>query len=396
MANSLNVSDSLEEHLGDAVYDSSGRFSVDRARALRKLRKFLLPSPSFWVLKIVQAAVASGARQLHIQQTPSSTEFFFLPDRSWSLDLMESALLTAEDGRDRGLNHLKQGLWAVSPQVDGFSVTPARALGENMALVWGNQTLQRVARAARDSLVLSVYHANVDAAWRKEVARELRERAHFCPIPLRFQGQALDGFYSGKLLAFQFLTAPFPDVVEVPIPPGAYQQDGLRCPPLRPDRAGAVCLLSLAVASKVTRLENRCHWVRDGVIVDSWVVPAPGLSLRCDFYLSAADKQLDISGFRLAGREREPGLDARLRQVFLPGLSSVRIDLSRYIRGVKRQSRGRFLGLGTAGAALIWLGSPVLGMVFGAAGLWTLRGQNRAALEKELQTYLEFMLQGWS
>lgn len=392
----MSVSDSLEEHLGDAVYDSSGRFSVDRARAMRKLRKHLLPSPSLWVLKIVQAAVASGARQLHIQQSPSTTDFYFLPDRSWTLDILESALLTAEDSRDRGLNHFKQGLWAVSPQVDGFSITPARACAEDMALLWGNQMLQRVARPARESLVLSVHHANVDAAWRKDVGRELRERAHFCPIPLRYQGEQLDGFHSKQLLAFQFFTAPLAETTEVPIPPGAYEQAGLRCPPLRPDRAGAVCLLSLAVASKVTRLENLCHWVRDGVIVDSWVVPAPGLSLRCDFYLSAADKQLDISGFRLADRERDSGLDSRLRQLFLPGLSSVRIDLGRYIHGLKRQSRGRFLGLGAAGATLIWLGSPVLGMVFGAAGLWTLRGQNQAALEKELQTYLELMLQGWT
>ncbi|MFN8611264.1 MAG: hypothetical protein U0931_27215 [Vulcanimicrobiota bacterium] len=391
------MGDSLEQHLGDAIYDSSGRFSVDRARALRKLRKFLLPSPSLWVLKVVQAAVASGARYLSIDQSPSSTDFFFLPDRDWCLDHFESALLNAEDGRDRGLNHLKRGLWSVSPQVDGFSLTPARSVGENEALVWDGQTLRRVARAAREQLVLSVHHANVDAAWRKDVARELRQRAHFCSISLQFQGQPLDGRRADGLLAYQFFSAPLAGQCQLSIPPGAYQQEALRCPPLRPERAGAVCFLSLAVNSKVTRYEHRIHWVLDGVIVDSQLMASQALSLCCDFYLSAEQKQLDISGFRLAARERDPELEATLRTLFRPGLQGVRIDLSGYIRRVKRQQVGRFLGLGTAGMALFSMGALGLGTVVGGAALYTaLRARGGAGLEKELQTYLDLMLQSWA
>ncbi len=45
---------------------AAGRLRVDAARAVDKLREYQLPDPRLWVLEVVRAAVAAGAREVHV------------------------------------------------------------------------------------------------------------------------------------------------------------------------------------------------------------------------------------------------------------------------------------------------------------------------------------------
>lgn len=69
----------LQEQVAQGVVDSSGSFSLSRAKALEKLAAFQLPRQTMWILKLVQAAVTSGAESLTIQQTSTDTELYFSP-----------------------------------------------------------------------------------------------------------------------------------------------------------------------------------------------------------------------------------------------------------------------------------------------------------------------------
>ncbi len=54
----------LESLSSEGELNSSGVFTIDVRKALPKLEKFQLPKPHFGLLKIIQSAVASGARQV--------------------------------------------------------------------------------------------------------------------------------------------------------------------------------------------------------------------------------------------------------------------------------------------------------------------------------------------
>ena len=94
--------------------ESQGAFTIARDEALRKLASFRLPFERAWVLKIVQAAVASGAPSLDIKQTSTDTEFHFTAPKSWTLDRLEEAFFTPNLSGDRALDHLMAGLWGAS------------------------------------------------------------------------------------------------------------------------------------------------------------------------------------------------------------------------------------------------------------------------------------------
>lgn len=57
--------------------DSQGTFSVDYVKALERLSKRLFADPTSWLIKLVQAAVASGARQVEIRSHRDRLEVHF-------------------------------------------------------------------------------------------------------------------------------------------------------------------------------------------------------------------------------------------------------------------------------------------------------------------------------
>ena len=62
MADILEVEDLLSQLTAEGQLQSSGAFTVDLSRAKDKLARFQFEDPFYYILKLVQAAVAEGRR----------------------------------------------------------------------------------------------------------------------------------------------------------------------------------------------------------------------------------------------------------------------------------------------------------------------------------------------
>jgi len=63
----LNATDLLERLQSEGQRDSSGKFTLDRQRGEPKLMAYSLPEPAFYMLRLVQSAVASGATTISVR-----------------------------------------------------------------------------------------------------------------------------------------------------------------------------------------------------------------------------------------------------------------------------------------------------------------------------------------
>ncbi|MBX3172239.1 MAG: hypothetical protein KF760_32845 [Candidatus Eremiobacteraeota bacterium] len=67
----------LEQLAQEGSRDSQGSFSIDYAKALEKLSQRLFRDPTSWLIKLVQAAAASGARELLVRPLRDRLEVQF-------------------------------------------------------------------------------------------------------------------------------------------------------------------------------------------------------------------------------------------------------------------------------------------------------------------------------
>lgn len=83
----------LHQFRVDGTLDSEGGFTVAGLKAVGKLASSLLPEPSDWTLKIVQAATSAKADKLTIKQTVRATQFEFQHPETIDLDRFEKSLV---------------------------------------------------------------------------------------------------------------------------------------------------------------------------------------------------------------------------------------------------------------------------------------------------------------
>lgn len=89
--------------------DGQGEFTLDLGLARRKLAEYQLPRPEYWVLKIIQAAVAFRAQDVRIDIDKMETKIAFEPDEELDAErIYESLGLTSP--QDPGLYHLTTGI----------------------------------------------------------------------------------------------------------------------------------------------------------------------------------------------------------------------------------------------------------------------------------------------
>lgn len=108
----LTLENILEDLQRQGKKESSGRFTLDPSQALPKLKRFRLPDPHAYILKLLQAAVRGGASAFHLQSSTSqvvvSMEGVRLPmDR---LPTVFLELLEETRSGDLALEHLAVGL----------------------------------------------------------------------------------------------------------------------------------------------------------------------------------------------------------------------------------------------------------------------------------------------
>lgn len=108
-----NLSDLMDDLRDDGVQDSTGAFTLDPREAERKLANFALARPQDYVLKLLQAAVASGADQVKVDVGSSKVEIRWTgrPLERESLPGLMGHLLSSQCSAEvRHLRHLAAGL----------------------------------------------------------------------------------------------------------------------------------------------------------------------------------------------------------------------------------------------------------------------------------------------
>ncbi len=109
--NIRNIADYLEQ-MQEGELDSSGQFSLDWSKALEKLGRYQNDAAGFWVVKFLQAAVASGSRLLAIQQTSRYTTLSFRP--RLPIEDIVSALQSLDPSPVPALAHMQTAVQALS------------------------------------------------------------------------------------------------------------------------------------------------------------------------------------------------------------------------------------------------------------------------------------------
>ncbi|MBX3171123.1 MAG: hypothetical protein KF760_27190 [Candidatus Eremiobacteraeota bacterium] len=390
MGQSSELEDLLRAEVGEGVKDSSGRFTISREKALEKLAAFRLASETAWVLKIVQAAVASSCTELDIRQTSTGTEFHFSGETGWTLAQVEAEFYQVEAVSETSLEHLKQGLWSVS--LNGMRPFSMVAPDWPEALLWTGDKMLRKPVKPVSRMVLTISHRSMvegrrfslipdfEAASRNaEIARELAEQAFVCSKPLRLDNRRLDSLQlcprhglssSSYPVQLGFLRGDLPALGLPPATVGGFTAPKEVDPSMRkllhpevtiPQRLALACMVT-AHLRKVARdkalvwkaYEEECliYWVRDGVVVDRTrprLVSAGCCSLA--LFASAEGLSADAGGFVLqkneAFRQREEEV-CRLGASFL---GEVRLNMTSVVEDARRNARllGGLIAVGGLG-----------------------------------------------
>jgi hypothetical protein len=383
-----------DDWLREGVWDSSGEFTLDAGRAWQKLSAHLLPVPEFWVLKLVQAAVAWEAEKIGIHQRRQETEVRFRPPPDVCAEQLRRAYLDTRPAHNAGLDHLKRGLWTAGfGEGNDFCLRlPGRS-----GVLWGSGELDLQQGSGSQELVLTVTRVKGGP-----IESVLRERAYTCPIPLRWNGDRLDGLQfepDPSRHAYQLLLV---EGSKLALSRRTYSGDvpsGSIChcltPEPKPARADAACLVSLVRGSGEGGRESLFCWVRDGVVVATQTLNVGLWDCCCRVYASAHDVALDLSGFQLA----QP-VNAEIQRIcrsFSAGLRTVRIDLKEFYSAERR--RRRWMGAALAGVGTLFSLVAPMGLLasmgFLGAGVALARGEDVRPWEASLQGHLEGLLLNW-
>lgn len=433
MADPSQLESFLKEQLSEASLDSSGRFTLAREEALAKLSQFQLPDPNWWVLKIVQGVVASGAEHLIVRQTATDTEFLFSPKEHWTVWDVEEAIFDPETSPLRGLDHLKRGLWSAAlNQGRPFHL---ELQGSTESLVWTVNGTQRIpGTSARTALTVShrtlaqgkglPILRNIEAARHNAaILLMLRERANLCPIPLLVDKRRIDALQVHP--TFGHTRRSFPFVVAVGegdgppmgIPPGTWagfqiEETAAPQPPLltalenRRQVAGPSAALLTFHLEHVKKGKSHVwearqapsvfHWVLDGVVIGLDALPLLERSVSAAVFAPADGLKLDITGFGVVRTDQsELRLYAACKSLDA-AIASSELSLAKFVGEAKSTARLSAIALG-AGGALFLLLSPIhgLGMLgFAAFAVWT-GAATELALEAALQHDLTRMQEEW-
>lgn len=127
----MELADYLEQLTQEGSRESQGSFSIDYARALEKLSQRLFHDPTGWLVKLVQAAAASGARSIQVRPLRDRLEVAFTAP-GWSSaafahleELLHQPFATSEQA---ALGHFLRAFHAsraARPQTLGWAVTDA-------------------------------------------------------------------------------------------------------------------------------------------------------------------------------------------------------------------------------------------------------------------------------
>lgn len=292
----------IQTQISQAENHSEGFLTLDADRALRKLGRPVLPNPGFWLLKVVQAAVAARAPELVVNTLGSEISCSFLPQRDLSARQIARIFELSDHSHSGGWRHLQQALWALLDQKWEFECNLPevdrcwRSSGHQLALLPGPQ---------RAELQLTVQGVSTT-----ELLQLLCERALLCPMPVLVNGRRLEaktGTTSVSPIHWEALQRS--DLPQLRLPSRSdCNFAGLRLPN-GAKQAQALGVVSLHMESgkrgwRAVAATSFVYWILDGVWVDRQRLPFDRRSITCDVYLSAEGLTTDLDSFRLVPPEK--------------------------------------------------------------------------------------------
>lgn len=323
----------LSELLGGAqhqgAYDSTSEFTVDSESAASKLGRHQLPSPEYWLAKIVQGANEAGASHIDIKLKRAAIEVRIEGEQLPSPESLEEALATWHSTTA----HFVIALRAIT-QESGASFEFGPSSSTRLVLIvkrkrkFGRLTSTpgRTLLAARTE----EYHLLLSRCWVSPVPITIDSR----PLGTRFghpssAGDPAGRMFSRSVLPISFVGAPLPALEGRPELKIA--QPSLEgCEQVRDEAPWQIHIREEYHAAEqfmVGRLKDgspfgahinfghgmlgfAVHFICDGVIVDTVLLDhsVPRFDMHHPFgsfqlYAPVESSELDLSGFHLRDRE---------------------------------------------------------------------------------------------
>lgn len=318
----------IDREVGETRLDSHGKFTLNSRQAIAKMARFQLPDKNYWMLKLVQAAVRSGAGDLSISLGVDSSRILFLPAEEWVQ--VESDLLDPQPSPTPARYHFKQALWSAA--FDQGIAFDLRLPGAAQELLFRDGQFEH--RDCRPGKQLRLLMHHRPAA---EMSQLLFQQAYVAPIPVYLNQERVDDMASRDVCLFY-------ETLEWPEFPLKVRSENCRShfqftrEPVERE-SGLPLLISRSLHP------SRRHWVLDGILLQSQPLHIPGNALRCDLYLSAAGLDCDATGTQLVeneawqDRRREAGrrMAACIQKLDLVDTTPKRTDLggaSRVVGGI--------------------------------------------------------------
>lgn len=350
----MNIENFIARATSLGSLDSEGVFTLAQEKAVEKLSSFQLPRPEAWILKLLQAAVASGADRLEVRTGGNFTFFSCSPQELFEVDALADSLLCLQQTPSEAAEHLAVGLRAV-----GFGAKRAFTLAfeqgcECFLLAWDGKKLAQMVENLpqpnhRLMLRIAVAHPARDSrfphllsnppAVEAELA-ELAAGAEVCPIPVLVNGKRVDtltaplvdpGHGLGKRVVLSVGWSPHQEGMDLPklgLPGGiSTLGSGMALTDRFTDKRvfhvvgdarsqDLSCIVKLSYGYHVDshrsslgkfRLHNKprhsyVHWVKDGVVCDRHRWRFEPAAVAFDLYLSAEGLATDATGLSVVRR----------------------------------------------------------------------------------------------
>lgn len=131
----------LNQHETEGDFDSTGQFSIDGSRALRKFAQHALPRPSAWLIYLGQALMQIGTKSLDAVSYEGQIWLRFQSAEIWPLETFEQSFAFDGPGILPSFRLLRQGLLAaVLPSKATFRYHPVNSPEE---VYFDGERLQR-------------------------------------------------------------------------------------------------------------------------------------------------------------------------------------------------------------------------------------------------------------
>lgn len=413
---------------GETV-DTEQTFSLAREKALEKLATYQMPFEGAWALKVVQAAVAArSVTSIKVTLGIKETCFAFSGSHNFELSELEQAFFDPEYAERTDLIHLITALRVIGyHQMHPFWLGCPR---EGRVLIWDGDRMTSVAQNVQGSdwrLIVSNFPKGVRpglSGWveglkgsgmHAELTKLLTQRAFMCPIPLTVDGRRIDALqndpHQGWGPESQVLLMGFKDskLPKFCIPRYTFDfsassrdvETGLEVASEKartPARARSRCSLAYLFAAHVKRhpkartvtwidseANSYCHWVLDGVVVQSDLLTDWASFCSVGGFVSAQGLATDLTGFHLQDSADKEARLTKCKELLDQVLDDASLlDFDKMARLLKREQTNLRRFMLVIGAFML-VAKPPLGILWEAFTVLTHRNDDSMAEKRKLQ-----------